>query len=238
MRIVFIADAHLRGTEDENQRRLVEFLDWLATERPDKLVILGDLFEFWTGFNGVIYSHYFPVLKGFELLKNAGTEIIYLEGNHDFSLGPFFTGFLGAKVYRDSATIELDGKRFYLAHGDIVDPSLGYNLWRWFLRSPIFRLILMVVHPSFMWKIAMRLSDRGKLYPERASTIERRHREFAKRRIMAGYDVVVLAHSHIQGIERLTTDRKEGIYANPGGWREACKYMVYQDGEFMLKKYS
>ncbi len=238
MRIVFIADAHLRGVDDENQIKLVKFLSWLADSRPDKLVILGDLFEFWTGLNGVIYSHYLPVLNGFEQLRKAGTEIIYLEGNHDFSLGGFFTGFLGARVYRDSATVELDGKRFYLAHGDMVDPSPGYSLWRGFLRSPIFRFILTVVHPSIMWKMALMLSERGKLYPERASAIERRHREFAKRRIMNGYDVVVLAHSHIQRVEPLSTDTKKGIYANPGGWREEGHYMVYEDGEFILKKYS
>ena len=238
MRAVFIADAHLRGIDDINQKKLVGFLSLLTDQRPEKLIILGDLFEFWTGFNGLIYSHYFPVLKGFEELKRCGTEIIYLEGNHDFSMGPFFTSFLGASVYRDYAAIEIDGRRFYLAHGDIVDPSPTYNLWRWFLRSPLFRLILMVVHPSVMWKVAIRLSDRSKLYPAKASAIERRHREFARRRIRNGYDVVVLGHSHIQAVEELQADERSGIYANPGGWKDHYHYMVYQDGMFHLRKYS
>lgn len=90
MRAIFIADAHLRHEGDENYRLLVEFLTELRGT-VDTLFILGDLFEFWIGYETVPFTHYLPILKKLQELAENGTEIVYLEGNHDFHMGPFFT---------------------------------------------------------------------------------------------------------------------------------------------------
>ena len=234
MKIVFIADAHLKGLGDPNQESLVKFLDGLSG--VDKLVILGDLFDFWTGFNEVVYYHYLPVLTSLMGLKGRGTEIVYLEGNHDFSMGGFFTGNLGASVCPEHCELEVEGRSFYLAHGDTVRMSAGYRLWRGFLRSGVFRLITRVTPPGVVWKVAGFLSGRSRKYNKRGSFIDRRFEKFAEHRIAGGADCVVLGHSHVPGVHEETTGGRRGLYANPGSWLDSS-YLVYDMGEFRVERF-
>jgi UDP-2,3-diacylglucosamine hydrolase len=235
MKVLFIADAHLKGLDDPCQRSLCTFLDGLGN--VDKLVILGDLFEFWTGFNDVVYYHYLPVLTRLLTLKEKGTEIIYMEGNHDFFMGPFFTEVLGAEVHSEPIELVLEGKRFYLGHGDTVDRNLKYAFWRALSRSFIFRALYRVLPPSVIWKIAGFLSAKSRIYHERAISIEALQREFARERIREGLDGVMLAHTHVARLVEEDASGRKGFYLNPGSWMDESTYIVYEDGKFSLERY-
>jgi UDP-2,3-diacylglucosamine hydrolase len=232
MKTVFIADAHLKGLDDPNQQSLVEFLDSLTGVRT--LVVLGDLFDFWTGHNRVVERNYRPALDALLRLKKRGTGIIYIEGNHDFSMGRFFTETLGAGVYPDFHIIDLAGKKYYLSHGDTVGMTSGYRLWRAYLRSPLFRLTAFLVRPGGVWRVARYLSERsrGRSYTVNAgrNSTEERIREFAAGKIAEGLDGVVMGHSHSPGVHRLNG----GTYANPGSINDG-EYLVWEDGKFSLE---
>jgi UDP-2,3-diacylglucosamine hydrolase len=236
MKAVFIADAHLKGLDDPNQRLLCTFLEELND--IDILFIVGDLFEFWTGYNEVLYHHYSPVIEELIKLKNRGTRIIYVEGNHDFSIGPFFTTRVGADVYPDSAIISMDGNKLYLTHGDIIDRRSGYVFWRWFLRSPLFRLINSIVPSSYGWKVAMVLSNRSRHYMERGIILDRLLKEHARKKIKEGFDIIVMAHSHLASVSKEAVDGRDGLYANPGDWAGDHNYLIYEDGRFRVEKLS
>ena len=236
MRIVFIADAHLKGLDDPNQHALCRFLSGIEA---DRVIILGDLFDFWTGFNDVVYYHYMPVLDALCSIHKRGVELTYIEGNHDFSMGPFFSEVIGVELATDHLELTIDNRRFFLAHGDTVDEDIGYRLWRGFLRSTLYRfLTTRIVHPSLTWKIARLLSRTSRTYNEKGFLINRRLRKFARERIRDGFDVVVLAHSHIAGIEEEEVNGRKGVYVNPGGWMDGWSYLVYEDGFFSLEKFS
>ena len=47
----FIADAHLSDRDAGRQKMLIDFLE-LHRGEMERLVILGDLFDFWFGFPG------------------------------------------------------------------------------------------------------------------------------------------------------------------------------------------
>jgi UDP-2,3-diacylglucosamine hydrolase len=235
MKIVFIADAHLKGLDDPNQKTLASFLDGL--DGIDSLVILGDLFDFWTGFGDVAYYHYLPVLGSLLNLRQRGVKIVYVEGNHDFSMGAFFTGVLGADVHPESAALSIDGMTFHLAHGDAVSMTAGYAAWRWLLRSALFRAVVAIIPPRISWRAAMRLSRRSRAYNRNGYAIEARLREFARARIKAGAGAVVLAHSHVAGVYRETAGANTGVYANPGPWAGQGSFLVYSSGEFRVERY-
>lgn len=233
MRTVFIADAHLKGLDDPNQKSLVEFLDKL---KADNLVVLGDLFDFWTGGNKVVLRNYRPVLDSLLRLAKRSTKIIYLEGNHDFDMGSFFTEDLKASVYTESADLTIDNKRFYLAHGDMVSMTTGYTVWRAFLRSPLFRFIAWLATPNGTWNIADRLSKnsrkKSRKHKRDGSAIDIRLKEFAGVKTSDGFDCVVFAHSHVAGVQSLG----KGVYANPGSWLER-NYLVYDGRQFRVERY-
>lgn len=233
MKIVFIADAHLKGLEDPNQKRVVEFLDSLGA--IDRLVVLGDLFDFWTGYNRVVERNYRPTLEALVRLKERGAEIVYIEGNHDFSMGAFFTGTLKARVCPDHLVLDLAGKKYYLSHGDAVGMTAGYRLWRSFLRSPLFSVTAAVVRPASVWSVALYLSERSRhRHNKKASdynATEERLREFAARKISEGMDGVVMGHSHSSGVH----DISGGVYANPGSLIDG-EYLVWEDGAFRVER--
>ncbi|ABB32994.1 metallophosphoesterase [Geobacter metallireducens RCH3] len=236
MRAIFIADAHLRHEGDENYRLLVEFLTELRGT-VDTLFILGDLFEFWIGYETVPFTHYLPILKKLQELAENGTEIVYLEGNHDFHMGPFFTKTLGARVHPGPALVTIEGKQVYLCHGDEVNSrDYSYRLLRFILHSSLVRAATRVVPPSVASRIAERMS-RG----SRKNHGRRQHRwdypallrEFAARRFREGCDVVVSGHFHIPFLDE--ADGK--VLLSLGDWLTHYTYGEWRDGVVSLRRY-
>lgn len=235
MRMVFIADGHLKGKSDPNQLALVKFLDSL---KADTLVVMGDLFDFWTGSNTVARTEYKAVLDAFGRLRKRGTKIMYFEGNHDFSMGPYFTVELKAKVFEGISKMELGKSRFLLGHGDTVAMTTGYRLWRAYLRSPVFRVMARVVTPSGVWAIAKRLSkkSRKRVLPKE-NMVELKLREYARVEVGKGADFVVLGHSHEPGVSPLESGGRHGVYANPGSWARDKSYLVFDGKHFRVEKW-
>lgn len=234
MKIVFLADAHLKGLDDPNQKGLVEFLDSLAG--IDTLVLLGDIFDFWTGcFKGYVYPQYMPVLDGLMRLRKRGINIICLEGNHDFSMGAFFENDLGARVYSDFFEGDIDGVRMYLAHGDAITGGIGHALWRRILRSRLFCLIMRVAGPQFVWDTAMRMSTKSRAYNKGYENIETRLKAFALRKFKSGAGAVIFGHSHVAGVHMENAEGKTVVYANPGSWASDRSYLLYEGGAHSLQ---
>jgi len=231
MKIIFLADAHLKGGGDAAETELIELLNGL--KEVEYLVIMGDLFDFWIGSNKIARSRYSAVLAALAEVNGKGVKIIYVEGNHDFSIGPFFTAELGATVVEGEAVLTLDNKRFYLSHGDMVEMTEGYRRWRGFLRSPLFSFLTMVLPSSLVWSIAVRLSTRSRSYDTKGADLDKRLKKFADKKIAEGAEIAVMAHSHLAGVHKIG----KGIYTNPGGWQGERTYLVYEKGRIEVKKY-
>lgn len=231
MKIVFVADGHLKGPADPAQKSLVSFLESLKD--IDTLVVLGDLFEFWTGANKTAHQNYLVVLEALKRLKTRNTKIVYLEGNHDFSMGSFFTDTLGAEVHPDTHIMDIEGKRYLLLHGDTVEMTAGHALWRGFLRSPAFKLLAAVLPSGAVWNIAMRLSKKSRAYNNKGNIVGERLKAFAKKEMASGLNGVITGHSHSACVE----SAGGGIYANPGSWAGERSYLVYEKGAFRVERW-
>ena len=236
MRKIFIADAHLRQPTDENYRRLLAFLASLPGS-ADTLYILGDLFEFWIGYRQLAFPQYGPLIEQLRQLRSAGIRLVYFEGNHDFNLGPVFTGELGAEVHAGPAELELDGRRIFLCHGDQMNPAdRGYRLLRATLRSPLVRLLPGLLPPAVALRIAT-LLDRTCGASEQTP---RRHdpsaiiRTFARQRFAQGSQTVVTGHFHLPFHEQSA----EGEIVSLGDWIADYSYAELVAGSFSLKTYS
>ncbi len=234
MKIIFIGDAHINGLGDPGMAPLCSFIDSLWP--INTLVIMGDLFDVWTGTNKVTMHEYGPLLQRLRVLKCKGTRIIYLEGNHDFSMGHFFTGDLMADVYPENHTLEIDGKKLYLSHGDTVRMSASDKLWRAFLRSALFTIISKLLGPRKVWQIAKKLSNKSRYYGAKKE-VESAIKEFATKKLMDGYDGVVFGHSHVGGVLEEATGPGTGFYANPGGWVNERSYLIYEEGKLRMEKF-
>jgi len=236
MRKIFIADAHLRRPEDNNYRLLMAFLAQLP-ERTDTLYILGDLFEFWIGYDPVPFTHYYPIMEQLKKLTAAGIGIVYLEGNHDFHLGPFFTRTLGARVHPGPTIEEIDGKRIYLCHGDEVNrKDYGYRLLRFIFHSRLTRAAIHVVPPALASWIADRMGHESKKshgQRQRRWDYTDLVRAFARQRFAEGCDAVIAGHFHTPFIE---TDHGRTILS-VGDWLTHFTYGVWDHGTLSLETF-
>ncbi len=240
MTTVFVADAHLSGRKDPNQASLVRFVDGLTG--VDTFIVLGDLFDYWVGYNKVVYKEFAPLLDSFKRLVERGTKMVYIEGNHDFLMGDFFTETLGASVYDESCILDTEGMHIYLAHGDTVKMTAGYIRWRKFARGPYARLLTLVLGSRGAWWLARRISanSRAKQMSKYAagSALDMRLREAAKWKIdETGVDAVVMGHSHSPGVYDVLARGLRAVYANPGAWIDNGSYLTYSYGEFKVKEF-
>lgn len=228
---IFLSDAHFTGESRNEQERLIRFLE-MERENLDTLVVLGDLFEFWFGFEGYIYKEYLPILEQLKSLSRGGVRIRYVEGNHDFSLGSFFERDLGAEVYVDEMEEIVGGKRIYVAHGDRVNPrDYGYRLFRRTLKNRLSYALIRWGGPGLSMKIAKQLSarSRGRNREQSPDHIPI-FRTFAMRKFREGIDIVILGHSHYpeEIVQRI--DGREKAYFNVGDWMTFCSYLRYNPG--------
>lgn len=237
MRTIFIGDAHLRGTSDENQKDFCNFLDTIVSDDIKKVVIMGDLFDFWYGYNDVVYYHYLPVLSALDKLKKAGVAISYIEGNHDFKLGPYFSKELAIEVFEESFVLNMNGKKMLIMHGDTCDKSISYTFWRALVRSIPMSILVKTLSPSTIWKVARFLSKNSRLYnDERGRNVDAVLKEQATKKIIAGYDAVVMGHSHLLGIHDIIDGNISGKYVNTGSWLNK-EYILFDEGRFIKKNY-
>jgi UDP-2,3-diacylglucosamine hydrolase len=225
---IFLSDAHFTAENRQNQDRLIRFLE-MERENLSTLVLLGDLFEFWFGFKGYVYREYLPILEQLKSLKRRGVRIKYVEGNHDFCLGPFFEEELRAEVYAEEMEETLGGKRVYIAHGDRVNPrDYEYRLFRGALKNRVSYAVMRWAGPELSMKVAKRLSARSRTrnYCRSPAHIPI-FRGFAMNKFRDGIDVVILGHSHYPEhvLERI--DGREKAYFNVGDWITFFSYLRY-----------
>jgi UDP-2,3-diacylglucosamine hydrolase len=239
MRAVFIADAHLRSPDDHNYLMLLRFLEEVRGT-ADLLVILGDLFEFWIGYPADAFPHYRPVLDSLLRLKDAGTGIVYCEGNHDFHLGPFFTKTLQAEVHPGPAVLSLAGKKVLICHGDEINRGdIPHRLLRALLHGPLVPALIPLVPASAAAAIARQLSRRSheqrakKMRPFDGRAMIRTH---AAEWFEKGCSAAVNGHFHIP-FRETSADNSRTILSL-GDWITQFSYGEFDDGLVSLKTFS
>ena len=121
MALYVFSDAHLGCGTDAEERVKVERireLFELVKQDGDRLVILGDLFDFWFEYKHAIPKEHTDVLVMLRELVTRGIPVDYVSGNHDFWMGDYFEKQIGVRVHRDSLDLTYAGKRLFLTHGE------------------------------------------------------------------------------------------------------------------------
>lgn len=231
MKDLFLADAHLIDPDDDNYRRLLELLRH-AEGQVRTLYLLGDIFEFWVGYDHVVFTPYVPILEALRRLHQSGTRIVWVEGNHDFLLGPFIRDTLQATIIPESTVINLDGQKVFLCHGDLIDSKdKSYRIYRSLLRNRLVgKVVHLLVSPDRLWRFSRFLSARSKrkrrlLPPRDPRPLIITH---AQQRFAEGCQTVITGHFHVPFIEKTP----QGQIIALGDALEQSSYLVYEEGEF------
>lgn len=235
MKTVAFSDVHLPPVPGQSEE-FVRFLHELGDRRVGRLVILGDLFDFWFEYRHVVFSGYFETLEAFAELRRQGVELHLVCGNHDFWAGRFLKEHLGFQVHPERLELELAGKRALLLHGDGVNRrDLGYRVYKHIARARLTIALFRLIHPDLAMEIARRVSrtsrrivqarDPGKSLEAKAL------REFAKGVLSRGEaEIVVCGHAHAPALEEYAFSTGTGLYINTGDWLDHRSYVEW-DGD-------
>ncbi|PLY01344.1 MAG: UDP-2,3-diacylglucosamine diphosphatase [Desulfuromonas sp.] len=234
MRDLFIADAHLRNPQDENYRRLLSFLSRQGGEIRT-LFLLGDIFQFWIGRRFENFAPYQPMLQMLRQLQAGGTKIVYVEGNHDFYLAPYFAAVMGCTVLPDGGDADCDGLQIHVAHGDLVDPDdTGYHKLRRLLRSRLTRFLAHILPVNLIWRISewgANKSAGSRAGREVDSAPREKLINHARPHFENGCAAVITGHFH----QPLCEKSDQGTIIALGDWITQYSYAVCEDGKFRLE---
>jgi len=215
----FISDIHLgileREADKHRESLLLDFLDKIK-EDAKSLYIVGDLFDYWFEYKSVIPKYYYKVLAKLAEINKFGIDIIYLMGNHDFGHFDFFEKELDIHVYKEDLETIIDGKKFYLSHGDgKAYNDAGYRLMKKILRHPLSNSFFRLIHPDFGINLASSSSKSSRSYTDSKDFSKKEGLEdFAEDMIKRGFDYVIMGHRHKINYKQY----EDGIYVNLGDW--------------------
>jgi UDP-2,3-diacylglucosamine hydrolase len=132
---LFVSDLHL----DESRPALVaQYERFLAEVAPgaDALYILGDLFEYWVGDDGLAL----PLPARVATATRAASRhvaIYFMHGNRDFMAAGDFARAAGVDMLPDPTIVDLYGTRTALLHGDtLCTDDVAYQRFRTQVRNP------------------------------------------------------------------------------------------------------
>ncbi len=235
MSFLFISDIHLglqeKDIEKEKEKLLVRFLQY-AGENGTELFIVGDLFDYWFEYRRVYQKGFFRTLTALQDLTNSGLKVHYFIGNHDFMHRNFFTDEIGVELHQDGIERVLNGKKFYIAHGDgLVKNDMGYNILKKILRNKTLQMFYSFIHPDIGVSLASHTSKTSRDYTTKKDFGEVDGLfEAAKCKIDDGFDYVLFGHLH----KRIYEKYKQGYYVNLGSWLSNPCYGIFNDNKFEI----
>jgi UDP-2,3-diacylglucosamine hydrolase len=225
---VYIAsDIHLGAVPDETERRFVDFLDHVAGD-ASRLIVNGDLFDFWFEWGDVVPGRHFRTLGALARVVEAGVPVFLVGGNHDAWGGRFLREDVGLQLIDGVWPTELAGAPALIAHGDGLGAGdLKYRMLKATIRSRAAIWGFRALHPELGMRLARAVSStETKGHSETAAQGRARFlREWGAERLREdpALRYVVCGHAHVPETIEVEPGR---WYLNAGDWIRHSTYLT------------
>lgn len=232
----FLSDLHLGAYPEGEKSSIPMLMDFLGhvESRRASLYIVGDLLDFWFEYRSVVPREPFRLLARLRAMVENGCEVTYIAGNHDHWLGDFLKNDVGLSTFRDMVDTTMDGKRFFISHGDGIAATrdLGYRVLKGVLHSPISTAAFRLIHPDvgigmaqLFSRVSRRRSSQNNNHPDL--------RDFVKGKAEKGFDYVVLGHLHKPQL----FDVGDTSCIVVGDWINCFTYGLFSEGKLTLNRW-
>ena len=227
VRAIFISDVHL-GTRACQAESLLAFL---REHESEYLYLLGDIIDFWAMNRSVQWAgaHNTVVQK---VLRRArhGCKVFFIPGNHDEALREYAgVAFGDIRVESEWIHETLDGRRYWLVHGDEYDQVTRHHRWVAVLGDVGYNALVrinlvlsrvrrLLRRPGY-WSLAGYAKNKVK---KAVSFIFDFEDAVAHAAAQRGVDGVVCGHIHSAADRRIGNVR----YLNCGDWVDTCSAVV------------
>jgi UDP-2,3-diacylglucosamine hydrolase len=236
----FLSDFHLgvsaRTDSRTREQQIVRFLDSIAADAA-AIYIIGDVFEFWFEYQSAVPKGFVRLFGKLATLRDAGIPIYHFKGNHDMWEFGYLESELGLTTFPNSVVHKINGKTFFIAHGDGLGPGdTGYKILKKIFRNPICQWLFARIHPNFGIALARYCSAKSRdAQPESENGWLGDDKEwlvaYANRKLdSVAADFFVFGHRHLP-IDYMLKNKKSR-YINTGEWLWHNSYAVF-DGQDM-----
>ena len=234
----FASDFHLgidgRLSSQERERQLVRWLDRVQQD-ADAIYLVGDLFDFWFEYKTAVPKGYIRRLGKLAAIRDAGIPIYLFTGNHDMWMFDYLEKELDAPIYRKPVVHEIQGKKFFVGHGDGLGPGdHGYKFIKKVFANPVCQWLFARLHPNFGIWLAQFFSGKSRAANHDEDQFYGDENEWLlqyscrKSEQLPEVDYFVFGHRHLPIDYGLPNRRSR--YINLGEWVNFNSYAVF-DGE-------
>lgn len=235
----FISDVHLTAEdtpeEKEKEKKLLSFLKYFE-RNGERLIIVGDLFDFWFEYRTVIPRGHTRLLCALLNLKEQHKELHYVTGNHDFWMRDFLSSEFKMNIHQDNFSMLIDGKKFFIFHGDgTAKNDRGYRILKKIFRNKTNIFLYSLLHPDIGIPFAKWISSLSRKHtdqeepPDDSDYLEKATQLFGN-----GFDYVLCGHLHYPKFQ--TFGNK--IYVNLGDWINHFTYGEFENAKLNLKTWN
>jgi len=241
-KIYFISDVHLglhpAEKSFEREKLLVKWLDSIKSD-IDELYLMGDIFDFWHEYLKVVPRGFTRFLGKIAEMSDNGTKIYFFTGNHDVWVYDYLPHEVGLTVYRKPVVKELNGLKFFLAHGDGLGRSdYGYKILKKIFTNKILQWLFARIHPNAAVAFGHRWSRTSRyakgIVPEPFKGEDKEIQiVFAKEKLKnEHFDFFIIGHRHIPFDLKLNETTR---IINLGDWINNFSYAVLDGQKLELK---
>lgn len=240
MKIYFASDFHLgvdaTKTSKERERQLLRWLDSIKSD-ADAIYLVGDLF-FWFEYKRAVPKGYVRFLGKLAELRDSGIPIYFFTGNHDMWMFRYFEEEFDIPIYRQPIIRTINGKKFFIGHGDGKGPSdYGYKILKKIFSNSICQWLFARLHPNFgIWlatKWIAKTKGKNPTPPTfKGIQYERLYQYAVHKSKNIQVDYFIFGHRHLP-INVLLPNQKTR-YINIGDWLFHNSYAVFDGKEVKI----
>lgn len=234
----FLSDFHLGAKYIDNPRkqeqRIVSFLESIRNDAKE-IYLLGDILDYWFEYRYVVPKGYVRFFGKIAELTDSGIKIYWFIGNHDIWIFDYLPSELGVEIVDGSQIKQIDGKTFFIAHGDgLGDESRSFRMLRAFFRNRFCQRLYAGIHPRWTVPFALNWS--------RSNRVNGEDRPFGcdepLQRFVTNYkedqkiDYFVFGHRHVAVDKSIGNNSRLIIL---GDWIKLYSYAVYDGNDLRLQ---
>lgn len=242
--IYFLSDFHLGAptaqSSKDREARIVKWLDEVEDSALE-IYLLGDVFDFWFEYRHSVPKGYTRLLGKLASMADKGIKLHYFTGNHDMWVFDYFPHEIGCQVYKEPIIRIINGKRFYIAHGDGLGPGdHGYKFIKKVFANPICQWLFRWIHPDVGIPLASYFSKRSRIATgdsdekylgDDQEWLVQYCKELQNK---DSFDYMIFGHRHLP-LDMLIDGK--GRYINLGEWIHHNTYAVFDGIDIKLLAY-
>ncbi len=213
----------------------------MAAKDAECIYIVGDLFDFWFEYKRSVPKGFTRILGKLAELTDAGLSIIFFTGNHDLWMSGYFENELHIPVLRQPISKEIQGRRFFIGHGDGLGPGdYGFKVMKKIFTNRFCQSLFRWLHPdvgialAHFWSKRSRYAN-GLLEEYKGSENEWLLIYSKEKQQQQPHDFYIFGHRHLPLDISIEPNSR---YINLGDWLNYNSYAVFDGHNIQLLSFT